>query len=230
MAEPVKSRHQTAKQGGSCSANARGVFENIGNPERQVYEGCLLLKMIFGKTAVAAKGRVRSCADAHQDEFAALKFADQSVAFQRFPRVRFIWVIEFGRMDDWIIRACLLLASGKCVQEVAMGILGEIHEPLRSMCMGGSASPLARTLAYDLIVEGTSRAVQVGTPTYLGDLAGLVVGLEQVSGAISSCLLPVTLRACTVRVACAAGWKMGSCSGCFLCAPSVPHDMREQAE
>ena len=45
--------------------------------------------------------------------------------------------------------------------------------------MGGTASPLSWSLAYDPIVEGLSRALRVGTPTFVDDLAANTVGPAQ---------------------------------------------------
>ena len=61
--------------------------------------------------------------------------------------------------------------------------------------MGGTASPLAWCMAYDPIVEGMHKALGVPAPTYVDDLAGLVVGPRQALRASFYLLLVVGRRA-----------------------------------
>ena len=62
--------------------------------------------------------------------------------------------------------------------------MGAIRRLLRSVGMGGTASPLSRGMAYDPIVEGMFRAFGIEAPTYVDDLAGLTNGPAQ---AIRAC-------------------------------------------
>ena len=61
----------------------------------------------------------------------------------------------------------------------AAGQVGVLRRLLRSIGMGGTASPLSWGIAYDPIVEGMFRATGVEAPTYVDDLPGLINGPAQ---------------------------------------------------
>ena len=57
--------------------------------------------------------------------------------------------------------------------------MGAIRRLLRSIGMGGTASPLSWGMAYYPIVEAMFRALGIEAPTYVADLAGLINGPAQ---------------------------------------------------
>ena len=62
---------------------------------------------------------------------------------------------------------------------MAAGQIGILRRLLRSIGMGGTASPLSWGVAYDPIVEGMFRAIGIEATTYVDDLAGLINGPAQ---------------------------------------------------
>ena len=83
---------------------------------------------------------------------------------------------------QWVQRSFTALVENGSV--TAAGRMGAIRRLLRSIGMGGTASPISWGMAYDPSVEGMFRALCIEAPTYVDDSAGLANGPAQ---AIRAC-------------------------------------------
>ena len=108
---------------------------------------------------------------------AAVLLADQKQAFERLSIRWFKRVLDGWQFPIWVRRSFMALVESRSV--TAAGQIGVLRRLLRSIGMGGAASPSSWGIAYDPIVEGMFRAIGVEAPTYVDDLAGLINGPAQ---------------------------------------------------
>lgn len=106
----------------------------------------------------------------------AVLFADQSKAFERVSLGWLRDVLHGWHLPHWTINAFLSMVLGRVVRQGNGGQRCPARMLYRGIGMGGTASLLLWAMAYDPVVFGMSRAVQVRSPTFVDDLAGLVVG------------------------------------------------------
>ena len=184
VVEPVVEPHmcddQAAKAGGSCGPNIRRAYQRLeaemGNPRGT------------GRLWSDILGRCQDSIDSYIEQHllesgehtehntpggqlhkeAAVLLADQKQAFERLSIKWLKRVLE---------RSFMALVETRSVS--AAGQIGILTRLLRSIGMGGTASPLSWGVAYDPIVEGMFRAIGVEAPTYVDDLAGLINGPAQ---------------------------------------------------
>ena len=108
---------------------------------------------------------------------AAVLFADQKQAFERLSIRWFKKILDGWQFPQWVRRSFTALVENRSV--TAAGQIGALRRLLRSIGMGGTASPLSWGMAYDPIIEGMFRAIGVEAPTYVDDLAGLINGPDR---------------------------------------------------
>ena len=103
---------------------------------------------------------------------AAVLLADQKQAFERLSIRWFKRVLDGWQFPLWVRRSFTALVENRSV--TAASQIGILRRLLRSIGMGGTASPLSWGIAHDPIVEGMFQAIGVEAPTYVDDLAGLI--------------------------------------------------------
>ena len=135
---------------------------------------------VLGPMAGEADALADGCQRRAIARLPAVLSADQSKAFERIALAWIVKVLRGWGLARWLMRAFMGLTAGRSVQAVHGGRLGDVHELLRSVGMGGTASMLIWNISYDPIVEGSHQAVQASTPTFADDLAGLATGPAQV--------------------------------------------------
>ena len=192
--EPHMCNDQAAKAGGSCGPNIRRAYQHLEaelhNPRSA---GSLWFNMLGD-----SQDSMDSFIEQHLQECeeliaasrtvgpltreAAILFADQRQAFERLSIRWFKEVLAGWHFPQWVQRSFTALVENRSV--TAAGRMGAIRRLLRSIGMGGTASPLSWGMAYDPIVEGMFRALGIEAPTYVDDLAGLINGPAQ---AIRAC-------------------------------------------
>ena len=84
---------------------------------------------------------------------AAVLLADQKQAFERLSIRWFKRVLDGWQFSLWVRRSFMTLVESQSV--TAAGQIGVLRRLLRSIGMGGAASPLNWGIACDPIVEGT---------------------------------------------------------------------------
>ena len=72
--------------------------------------------------------------------------------------------------------AAMALAGGRVARMARGGMTGPLRPLLRSIGMGGTASPLGWSVAYGPIVAGLANAVVLATPACVDNLAAMVHG------------------------------------------------------
>ena len=106
----------------------------------------------------------------------AIVFADQSKAFERLSHT---WVDEslsLWNMPPWIHNSPTALIQGRSAVTNNAGTLGKPRLLRCGVGMGGPCSPCLWSIGYDPIIEGLATSLDINTPTYVDDLAGLVFG------------------------------------------------------
>ena len=177
---------QAAKAGGSCGPNIRRAYQHLEAEMADPRGTCQLWGTMLGEY----QGSLDEFIEQHLLESgehteqqrpgeqlnkeAAVLLADQKQAFERLSIGWFKRVLEGWRFPPWVQRSFMALVESRSV--TAGGQFGVFRRLLRSIGMGGTASPLSWGIAYDPVVEGMSCATGVEAPTYVDDLAGLING------------------------------------------------------
>ena len=190
VVEPYMCDDQVAKAGGSCGPNIRRAYQHLEAQMRTPRSTGSLWNDILGE----CQDRLDSFIEQHLDECgeqadrdtvtgtlskeAAVLLADQKQAFERLSIRWFKKVLDGWQFPLWVRRSFTALVKNRSV--TAKGLIGTLRRLLRSIGMGGTASPLSWGMAYDPIVEGMFRAIGVEAPTYVDDSAGLTNGPAQV--------------------------------------------------
>ena len=179
IVEPLLSPGQAAVSGSDCGANIRAVYAHLEGGARQPSEGDRTLwQDVLGPLAAAADS-LSDRADLDTVRYEpAVVFADQSKAFERVSYTWLRQVLEGWNMPRWLIRALLMLVTGRSVRTLS-GPTSRPQTIRRSVGMGGTASPFCWVLAYDPIVAGLHVATGAQDPTFVDDLAALVWGARQ---------------------------------------------------
>ena len=189
VVEPHMCDDQAAKAGGSCGPNIRRAYQHLeANMAEPRGTGRLWNDMMgvcrdsldafIEQHLLESEERTEHNVTGGQlDKEAAVLLADQKQAFERLSIGWFRRVLDGWRFPAWVRRSFMALVESRSV--TATGKYGILRRLLRSIGIGGTASPLSWGIAYDPIVEGMSRAMGVEAPTYVDDLAGLINGPRQ---------------------------------------------------
>ena len=102
-------------------------------------------------------------------------------------------------LPGWAVRAFLAVTRGRMVRFAHGAFRGPLRRLLRSVGMGGPASPLLWSLAYDPILAACVNLTGRSCPTYVDDLAALLESGAQTLRL--SILLPWASWAAGLRVA-----------------------------
>ena len=101
----------------------------------------------------------------------AIFYADQSKAFEPMSHAWMDQVMARWGFPRWLRRALMALTKGRKVRAGVMGGVGPARTLLRSLGMGGPASPFCWNMAYDPIVEYVAKSLGIDCPTFVDDLA-----------------------------------------------------------
>ena len=187
--EPHMCDDQAAKAGGSCGPDIRWAYQHLeakmadprgtGQLWNDMLGDCLgSLDASIEQHLLESEERTEHNSSGGQiNKEAAVLLADQKQAFERLSISWFKRVLEGWQFPLWVQRSFMALVESRSV--TAAGQFGVLRRLLRSIGMGGTASPLSWGIAYDPIVEGLFRATGVEAPTYVDDLAGLINGPAQ---------------------------------------------------
>ena len=187
--EPHMCDDQAAKAGGSCGPNIRRAYQhfeaNMADPRgtgrlwNDMLGDCQgnLDAFIEQHLLESEEHTARNTTEGQLDKEAAVLLADQKQAFERLSIGWFKRVLDGWRFLHWVRRSFMALVESRSV--TAAGQYGVLRRLLRSISMGGTASPRSWGIAYDPIVEGMFHATGVEAPRYVDDLAGLINGPGQ---------------------------------------------------
>ena len=106
-------------------------------------------------------------------------FADQNKVFER---VAIQWAASLlaGRgFPLRLTRSLLGLRQRRAARFLRDTYKGPLRELLRSVDIGGTASPLLWCPSYDLVIAATANVAGARCPTYVDDLAALLTGARQ---------------------------------------------------
>ena len=109
----------------------------------------------------------------------AVLFCDQNKAFERLSLQWIAILLRKWGTPPWLQFALLALVADRQVQTCKGRYKGPLRYLLRSIGMGGTASPLLWNMGYDPIIETVAAAAASPCPTYVDDLASLVQQAEQ---------------------------------------------------
>ena len=224
--EPHMCDDQAAKAGGSCGPNIRRAYQHLeaemadprgtGRLWNDILGGCQgsLDAFIEQHLLESDEHTEHNSTGGQLNKEAAVLLADQKQAFERLSIRWFKRVLDGWQFPLWVRRSFMALVESRSV--TAAGQIGVLRRLLRSIGMGGTASPLSWGIAYDPIVEGMFRAIGVEAPTYVDDLAGLINGPAQ------------AMRASyyLIWASWAAGLEVSTHTCCRLTYASDSHELR----
>ena len=171
--EPHMCEDQAAKAGGGCGPNIRRACQHLRAQMHTPRSTGTLWYDILGDCQNSLDPFIEqhfqeygertdtdTTTGAHSKE-AAVLLAGQKQAFEG-PSIRwFEKILDGWQFPQWVRRSFTALVENRSV--TAAGQIGALRRLLRSVGMGGTASPLSWGMAYDPIVEGMFRAIGVGT-------------------------------------------------------------------
>ena len=185
-AEPHTCDDQAAKAGGSCGPNIRRAYQHLETQMHPPRGTGRLWNDILGDCQNSLDSfigqHLHDCGEQTDPDTTAgtlskeatVLLADQKQAFERLPIRWFKKILDGWQFPQWVRRSFTALLENWSM--TAAGQIGTLRRLLRSIGMGGTASPLSWGMAYDPIVEGMFCAIGVEAPTYVDDLAGLING------------------------------------------------------
>eukprot|EP00959_Pyramimonas_sp_CCMP1952_P186818 3906610-Pyramimonas_sp.AAC.1 len=83
------------------------------------------------------------------------------------------------KLPPWLLRALNSLISGRRVQSCKGQCKGPERRLLRSVGMGGTASPLLWCMGYDPLISALSSITADDDPAYVDNLAALLSSMKQ---------------------------------------------------
>ena len=177
--EPQLCADQAARTGGHCGPNIRLAFRHLAGtgvdpppPRPELWE------RLLGPAAPAAAACAAE-AGACVPRGRATLFSDEAQAFERLSLAWFTAVLARWGLPVRVRRSFLALVCDRCVRTLGAGGRGPIRRLLRSLGMGGTASPLGWGMAFDPVVEIVGTTVGVRRPTYVDDMMCLTDGAER---------------------------------------------------
>ena len=176
---PLLTRDQAAILGGHCGDNIRRVFDHLESGPAPPRPGGDLWRDIFGDLADTMEAFVAKVPECGLSQEPAVFLADQNKAFERIALAWVDAVLRRWAFPRWVTRSFLALVAARAVRACRDGRPGPLRHLLRSIGMGGTASPLTWVLAYDPIVFAVQAATGAEAPTYVDDLSALTRGPRQ---------------------------------------------------
>ena len=180
IVEPQLSQDQAAKKGGTCGPNITCATEHLAQePSRNPPPGPGA-DAFLGRYAGVVRDYIAHVTQGLGPSPAtAVLFADQSKAFERLSLQFLAHLLRRWGLPVWVQHALLSLVAQRDVQTCKGPYVGPKRRLLRSIGMGGTASPLLWCMAYDPVIEAITAAAGDRCPTYVDDLAALLTTAEQ---------------------------------------------------
>ena len=171
---------QAAHKGGHCGPNITAAMRHLETPAGPDPGPGLEWDVLLGDDLAVVNDYI-SCAVASLPPApsSAVFFADQNKAFERIALQWLRLTLHGWGLPQWLVNALLALVEERSVQYRRGNYKGPVRRLLRSVGMGGTASPLLWCIGYDPIIAGTASVAGAPCPTYVDDLASLLRAAAQ---------------------------------------------------
>ena len=178
--EPQLSPDQAAVRGGQCGPNITAANQHLADGTPQEPPPGPAWRAILGDDHDIVERHIDEIADSLPPcPSTATCFADQNKAFERVAMQWTAMVLARWGFPLWLLRSLLGLCQRRAVRFIRGAFLGPLRQLLRSVGMGGTASPLLWCLSYDPIIAAVASVAGAPCPTYVDDLAALLSGARQ---------------------------------------------------
>ena len=180
VVEPRLSPDQAAKKGGQCGPNITRATSHLGAPPAPPRPPGEVWRLLLGRHYPVLERYVRRVAErlGPAPSTAAL-FCDQNKAFERVSLQWMAMLLSGWRLPPWLRRALGALMQGRHVRVCRGKFKSPLRRLLRSVGMGGTASPLLWGMGYDPLIRAVADIAGEAAPTYVDDLASLLSSTEQ---------------------------------------------------
>ena len=179
--EPRLSPDQAAIRGGHCGPNITAVMAHLHSLPRPVPPPGPEWAAVLGPFLRVVEDYIaRVVAELGPAPSTAVFFGDQNKAFERLSLQWLDAVLRDWAVPSWLYASLMALVGDRSVRFCRGSYRGPLRRMLRSVGMGGTASPLLWSIAYDPIISAASSVTGAPCPTYVDDLAALLCDTAQV--------------------------------------------------